>query len=66
MMFEIYAVEQNLGSLLTTVRFRVTEVVGEITRVADDCKVTIEGRYEIDDPDILAIVEVKYKEAMGV
>ena len=66
MMFEIYAVEQNLGSLLTGVRFRVTETVGDIIRVVDDCKVTIEGRYEIDDPDLPAIIETMYREAMGV
>jgi len=66
MTFEIYAVEQNLMSLITAVRFRVYEEVGPITRVIDDCRTEIEGRYELGDPDLLDMIETTYKEAMGL
>lgn len=66
MTYEIYAVEQNLMSLITAVRFRVHEQVGSITRMKDDCRVEFEGRYDYADPDLQAMVETAYKEAMGL
>lgn len=65
MRFEIYAVEQNLGTLLTAVRFRVYENVGDLERVKDDCRITVEGRYEFDDEDLQASVETIYRQSMG-
>lgn len=64
-MIQIYAVEQNLGTLITRVRFRVYETIGELTRVKDDCMVSLEGRHEMDDEDLPGIIESKYNEAMG-
>jgi hypothetical protein len=65
MRFEIYAIEQNLGTLFTSVRFRVFESVGDIERVKDDCRITVEGRHDVDDEDLPAIIESKYRQAMG-
>jgi hypothetical protein len=64
--FQVYSVERNIGSLLTTVKFRVLEDVGSMTRVKDDCSVTLEGVFEIDHQDLVAVVEARYKEEMGV
>ncbi len=66
MRFQVYSVERNIGSLLTTVKFRVLEDVGSMTRVKDDCSVTLEGVFEIDHQDLVAVVEARYKEEMGV
>lgn len=66
MTLEIYAVEQNLMSLITAVRFRVYEQVGSITKVSDDCKIEFEGRFELGDPELVSMCELAYKEAMGL
>jgi hypothetical protein len=66
MRFSIYATETNLGSLITNVRFRVHETVGQMERIKDDCSVTLEGRYEFEDEALLEIVESIYREEMGL
>jgi hypothetical protein len=59
---EIFGVEQNLASGETRVRFRVWEQSGELHRVLDECRLTVEGRYQIDDPDLAELIENTYKE----
>jgi hypothetical protein len=66
MRFEIYAIEQNLGTLLTSIRFRVFESISDLERVKDDCRITVEGRYNVDDEDLPSIIESKYRQAMGL
>lgn len=66
MRFDVYAVEVNLGSLQTRVRFKVLKSIGEIERVKDDCAVMLEGRYDFNDEDLPAMCEVAYREAMGL
>lgn len=58
--YEIYSLENNLASQLTTVRFRVWETVVTLERMIDECKVTLEGRYDIIDEGLEAAVEEVY------
>lgn len=60
MTYDIYGVENNLASGETRVRFRVWETIGSITRLVDDCHVTLEGRYDLDDPALIDEVQTIY------
>lgn len=62
MIYEIYGIENNLASLMTTVRFRVYEQLPTIKRLVDDCTLRVEGRYEMEDEELAAIVEETYEE----
>ena len=62
MIYEIYGIENNLASLMTTVRFRVYEQLTNIKRLVDDCSLTVEGRYSLEDEELATIVENAYEE----
>ena len=59
--YEIYSIENNLASLQTTVRFRVWGDVGSVSRLLDECKVTLEGRYDLNDEGLMDQVEEIYE-----
>jgi hypothetical protein len=59
--YEIYSIENNLASLLTTVRFRVWESTDVLERLLDECKVTLEGRYDLNDEGLMDQVEEIYE-----
>ena len=63
--YEVYSLENNLASQLTTVRFRVWETVVTMERMIDECKVTLEGRYDIVDDGLEAAVEEVYTTEVG-
>lgn len=63
--YEIYSLENNLASQLTTVRFRVWETVVTMERMIDECKVTLEGRYDIIDDGLEAAIEEVYTTEVG-
>lgn len=60
--YEIYSLENNLASLRTTVRFRVWETVTTLDRMVDECKVTLEGRYDLNDEGLMDAIEEIYEE----
>lgn len=60
MTYEVFAVEVNLASQMTTVRFRVWETLGELHRVVDECKITLEGRYDLDDEGLEDALQAAY------
>lgn len=62
MIFEVYSLQNNLASLETTVRFRVWEQLTTIMRMKDDCMVTLQGRFDIQDEGLLPAVEQVYQE----
>jgi hypothetical protein len=66
MNFVIYAIENNYGSLITRVRFRVIETIGTMERVKDDCAIELEGRWDFENEELLAQVELAYRQAMGI
>tara|TARA_B110000977_G_C10911847_1_gene429601 strand:+ start:376 stop:579 length:204 start_codon:yes stop_codon:yes gene_type:complete len=63
--YEIYSLENNLASQLTTVRFRVWETVVTMERMVDECKVTLEGRYDLIDDGLMESVEEVYTAEVG-
>lgn len=65
MTYDIYGVENNMASGETRVRFRVWEARGALTRLVDDCYVTLEGRYQLDDPELLDEVQLAYTTEMN-
>lgn len=65
MTYDIYGIENNMASGETRVRFRVWEVRGALTRLVDDCYVTLEGRYKLDDPELLDEVQIAYTTEMN-
>lgn len=60
MIYEIYGIENNLASLYTTVHFKVYEQLPNIKRLVDTCVIKVEGRYEMDDEELLNIAEETY------
>lgn len=60
--YEIYSIENNLASLQTTVRFRVWQTLVTMDRLIDECKVTLDGRYDLDDTGLLDAVENVYEQ----
>jgi len=58
--YDIYGVENNLASGETRVRFRVWETAGVLTRLVDDCYVSLEGRYDLDDPNLQDEIQTIY------
>lgn len=60
--YEVYSIENNLASMQTTVRFRVWERVTDLERMVDECKVTLEGRYDLNDEGLMDAVEQVYEE----
>lgn len=63
--YEVYGLENNLASQLTTVRFRVWETVVTMERMVDECKVTLEGRYDIIDDGLIDVIEEVYTTEVG-
>lgn len=60
--YEIYSIENNLASLQTTVRFRVWQTLVTMDRMVDECKVTLDGRYDLNDEGLLNAIESVYEE----
>ena len=60
MIYEVYSLQNNLASLETTVRFRVWEQLSNLRRLADECEVTLEGRYDINDEGLADEIEQLY------
>lgn len=60
--YEVYSIENNLASMQTTVRFRVWERITDLERMIDECKVTLEGRYDLNDEGLMDAVEQVYEE----
>lgn len=60
--YEVYSIENNLASLQTTVRFRVWETVVTMERMIDECKVTLDGRYDLNDEGLMDAIEQVYEE----
>jgi hypothetical protein len=60
--FEVFATENNLASMETTVRFRVWRELVSVRQLVDECAVTLEGRYDLDDSGLLDAVEQVYTE----
>ena len=65
MIYEVYSLQNNLASMETTVRFRVWEQLNNLSRLKDDCMVTLEGRFDIDDEGLMPAVEAIYLEEIG-
>ena len=63
--YDIYSVESVQSSMETTVRFRVWEERNGISRVVNECQMTIDGRYELDDDELDAAIVAKYEEEFG-
>lgn len=59
--YEIHSIENNLASLQTTVRFRVWENTEALDRLLDECRVTLEGRYDLNDEGLMDQVEEIYE-----
>jgi len=60
--YEVYSIENNLASMQTTVRFRVWQRITDLERMVDECKVTLEGRYDLNDEGLMDAVEQVYEE----
>lgn len=60
--YEVYSLENNLASMETTVRFRVWERLTDLERMVDECKVTLEGRYDLNDEGLMDVVEQVYEQ----
>lgn len=60
MIYEVYSLQNNLAGLETRVRFRVWEQLNTIRRLVDECEVTLEGRYDLDDTGLVDAVEEIY------
>ena len=60
--YEVYSLENNLASMETTVRFRVWERLTDLERMVDECKVTLEGRYDLNDEGLMDAVEQVYEQ----
>jgi hypothetical protein len=60
--YEVYSLENNLASMETTVRFRVWERITDLERMVDECKVTLEGRYDLNDEGLMDAVEQVYEQ----
>jgi hypothetical protein len=58
--YEVYSIENNLASLQTTVRFRVWQKLVTMDQMVDECKVTLEGRYDLNDEGLLDAIENVY------
>jgi|TARA_B110000908_G_C10145749_1_gene398953 hypothetical protein len=58
--YEVYSLENNLASMQTTVRFRVWETLDEMDRMVDECRVTLQGRYDIIEDGLMEAVEEIY------
>jgi len=59
--YEVHSIENNLASLQTTVRFRVWESTDALDRLLDECAVTLEGRYDLNDEGLMDQVEEIYE-----
>lgn len=62
MIYEVYSLQNNLASLETKVRFRVWQQLVSVRRLVDECEVTLEGRYDLNDEGLLEEVESVYLE----
>ena len=60
--YEVYSIENNLASLQTTVRFRVWQRLVTMDQMVDECKVTLEGRYDLNDEGLLDAIENVYEQ----
>ncbi len=60
MIYEVFAIENNLASMETTVRFRVWRELVSLRQLVDECAVTLEGRFDLDDSGLLDAVEQVY------
>jgi len=60
MTYEVFATETNLASLQTTVRFRVWRQLDTLHQLVDECKVTLDGRYDIDATGLDDEIEAVY------
>ena len=61
-LYEVHSIENNLASLQTTVRFRVWNHTDALDRLLDECKVTLEGRYDLNDEGLMDQIEQIYEE----
>jgi hypothetical protein len=59
--YEVHSIENNLASLQTTVRFRVWGNTDVMDRLLDECKVTLEGRYDLNDEGLMDQIEQIYE-----
>jgi hypothetical protein len=59
--YEIHSIENNLASLQTTVRFRVWSSTDALDRLLDECKVTLEGRYDLNEDGLMDQIEEIYE-----
>ena len=60
MIYEVYSLQNNLASLETTVRFRVWEQLNTLRRLVDECEVSLEGRYDLNDEGLVDEIELIY------
>ena len=60
MIYEVYSLQNNLASLETTVRFRVWEQLNTLRRLVDECEVSLEGRYDLNDEGLTDEIELIY------
>jgi hypothetical protein len=60
MIYEVYSLQNNLASLETTVRFRVWEQLNTLRRLVDECEVSLEGRYDLNDEGLADEIELIY------
>jgi len=60
--YDIYSIQTQLASMETTVRWRVWEPRGSVLVLKDECEATFEGRYEVDDDELEALVVAAYQE----
>lgn len=63
--YEIYSIENNLASLQTTVRFRVWQTLVTMDQMVDECKVTLDGRYDLNDEGLLDAIESVYEQEIS-
>ena len=60
MIYEVYSLQNNLASLETTVRFRVWQQLNTLRRLVDECEAVLEGRYDLNDEDLIDQIEQIY------
>jgi hypothetical protein len=60
--YDIYSIQTQLASMETTVRFRVWETRGALLVLKNECEATFEGRYEVDDDELEALVVAAYQQ----
>lgn len=64
--YEIFSIEYNLGSLMTTVGFRKLDTRGNVTKQIFQATALLEGRFSLSDSEeLIPLCEEAYLNAFG-